>query len=293
MEKKKTPADFREWTETFKTESIGEDIILFDDINQIPYFEHPTMLFDYTLTGIILQGKLELGINLKRHVFRAPCIMFCLDGQIIQYFNASSDCSGLFIVFSKHFTEKIQLNSQQLMPLFLYLKENPATSLEKEELSFLLDCYSLLHKTVNTRVGLNRMEISKHLSESFFFIFYNIVQPHMANTSDKKSRQESILEQFLECVQKNYKEQRSLGFYANELCLTTKHLSEVIKKASGKSANDWINEHVLLESKAFLKSTTMTVQQISHELNFPSQSFFSKYFKQHVGISPKEYRNTE
>jgi AraC-like DNA-binding protein len=67
----------------------------------------------------------------------------------------------------------------------------------------------------------------------------------------------------------------------------------VIKKASGKSANDWISEHVLLESKALLKSTTMTVQQISDELNFPSQSFFSKYFKQYVGISPKGYRNTE
>lgn len=292
MENRKVPTDFREWTEVFNAESIGKDLILFDDISQIPYYEHPVKLFDYTVAGIILQGKLEMAINLKRYVFQAPCIIYCLDGQIVQYFNASSDFSGLFMVFSKNFTENVQLNSQQLMPLFLYLKENPATSLEKEELSFLLDCYSLLHKTVNTMVGLNRMEIAKHLSESFFFILYNIVQPHMTNTSDKKSRQESILEQFLECVQKNYKEERSLGFYAGKLCLTTKHLSEVIKKASGKSANDWINEHVLLESKALLKSTTMTVQQISDELNFPSQSFFSKYFKQHVGVSPKGYRNT-
>lgn len=293
MEKKKVPMDFFEWREIFKAESIEKNLILFDDINQVPYFEHPTKLFDYTVTGIILQGKLEMGINLKRYVFEAPCIMFCLDGQIIQYFNASSDCSGLFMVFSKYFTENIQLNLQQLMPLFLYLKENPATPLEKEELSFLLDCYALLHKTVKNMVGLNRMEIAKHLSESFFFILYNIVQPHMANTSDRKSRQESILEQFLECVQNNYKEQRGLGFYADKLCLTTKHLSEVIKKASSQTANGWINQHVLLESKALLKSTTMTIQQISDELNFPSQSFFSKYFKQHIGVSPKEYRNAE
>lgn len=292
MKKKRVLADFREWTETFKAESIGNDVILFDDISQIPYFEHPTKMFDYTVGIIILQGELEMGINLKRHVIQAPCVMICLDGQVIQYFNSSSDCTGLFMVFSKYFTENIQLNSQQLIPLFLYLKDNPATPLEKEELSFLLDCHSLLHKAVKTMVGVNRMEIAKHLSNTFFFIFCNIIQPCMANTSVKKSRQESILEQFLECVQKNYKEQRGLGFYADKLCLTTKHLSEVIKKASGQSANDWINEHVLLESKALLKSTTMTVQQISDELNFPSQSFFSKYFKQHVGISPKEYRNS-
>lgn len=285
--------NFLELRELFIAESIENNLILFDDINQIPYFEHPTKLFDYTIAGIILQGKLEMGINLKRYVFEAPCMMFCLNGQIIQYFNASSDCSGRVMIFPKSFTENLQLNLQQLMPLFLYLKENPATPLEKEEHSFLLDCYALLHKTIKNMAGLNRMEIAKHLMESFFFILYNIVQPHMTIASDKKSRQESILEQFFECVKGNYKKQRGLGFYADKLCLTTKHLSEVVKKASKKSANDWINEYVLLESKALLKSTTMTIQQISYELNFPSQSFFSKYFKQHVGISPKEYRNAE
>lgn len=293
MENKKMPTSFLEWEDLFKAESIEKNLILFDDIDQIPYFEHPVKLFDHTVAGILLQGKLEMGINLKRYVFEAPCIMFCLDDQIFQFFNASSDCSGEFMIFSKYFTENIQLNLQQLMPLFLYLKENPATPLEKEELSFLLDCYALLYKTVKNKTGLNRMEIAKHLSESFFFILYNIAQPHMTGSGDKKSRQEFILEQFMECVQKNYKEQRGLGFYADKLCLTTKHLSEVVKKTSGQSANELINEHVLLESKALLKSTTMTIQQISEELNFPSQSFFSKYFKQHVGVSPKEYRNAE
>jgi AraC-like DNA-binding protein len=45
-----------------------------------------------------------------------------------------------------------------------------------------------------------------------------------------------------------------------------------------------------LEAKALLKSTNMTIRQISDELNLPSQSFFGKYFKRHIGISPKEYR---
>jgi AraC-like DNA-binding protein len=47
---------------------------------------------------------------------------------------------------------------------------------------------------------------------------------------------------------------------------------------------------VVLEARALLKSTNMTVQQISDELNFPSQTFFGKYFKRRVGMSPKEYR---
>jgi AraC-type DNA-binding domain-containing proteins len=65
----------------------------------------------------------------------------------------------------------------------------------------------------------------------------------------------------------------------------------VIKEAGGKSAGEWIDERVILEVKALLKSTNMTIQQISDELNFPTQSSFGKYFKRLTGISPKEYRN--
>jgi YesN/AraC family two-component response regulator len=91
-------------------------------------------------------------------------------------------------------------------------------------------------------------------------------------------------------VQTHYREQRGLDFYADKLCITPKHLSKVIKAISDKPANDWIDEHVVLEAKALLKSTNMTIEQISDELNFPSQSFFGKYFKRVTGMSPKEYK---
>lgn len=57
-----------------------------------------------------------------------------------------------------------------------------------------------------------------------------------------------------------------------------------------KSAAEWIDDYVILEAKALLRSTNLTIQQISYELNFPSQSFFGKYFKRLTGMSPKEYK---
>ena len=81
-----------------------------------------------------------------------------------------------------------------------------------------------------------------------------------------------------------------MEFYADKMCLTPKYLSKVIKEKSSKSASEWIDNYVTLEARALLKSTNMTIRQISDELNFPSQSFFGKYFKRHQGMSPKEYR---
>ena len=64
----------------------------------------------------------------------------------------------------------------------------------------------------------------------------------------------------------------------------------VVKKVSGRTASDWIDEYVVLEAKQMLRTTTLTVQEVSRELNFANQSFFGKYFKKHVGMSPSEYR---
>ena len=113
---------------------------------------------------------------------------------------------------------------------------------------------------------------------------------HRPPEEEKKSKQEVLLEDFLDFVQKHYKEERSVEFYADKLCLTPKYLSTVIRQTSGKTAGEWIDEYVVLEAKALLKSTKMTIQQISEELNFPSQSFFGKYFKRLSGVSPKEYK---
>ena len=79
-------------------------------------------------------------------------------------------------------------------------------------------------------------------------------------------------------------------YFANRLGIAPKHVSMVVKKVSGRTASDWIDEYVVLEAKQMLRTTTLTVQEVSRELNFANQSFFGKYFKKHVGMSPSEYR---
>jgi len=107
-----------------------------------------------------------------------------------------------------------------------------------------------------------------------------------------EGKRDKLVEKFLQCVRENYKERRDIEFYAGKLFLTPKYLSKALKQKSGKTAAEWIEDHVMLEARALLKSTNLTIQQISEELNFPSQSFFGKYFKRIAGLSPKEYQKT-
>ena len=98
------------------------------------------------------------------------------------------------------------------------------------------------------------------------------------------------VEVFLRLVRRNFRQERFLEFYADKMKITPKHLSRTIKQQTGLTAAEWIERHIILESKVLLRSSTMSIQQIANYLNFPTQSFFSKYFRKSVGQSPSEFR---
>ena len=81
-----------------------------------------------------------------------------------------------------------------------------------------------------------------------------------------------------------------MGFYARQLCITPKYLTTLIKRISGLSVSEWIDNYVIIEAKTLLKYSTMSIQEIAYCLNFPNQSFFGKYFRSHTGMTPSAYR---
>lgn len=104
------------------------------------------------------------------------------------------------------------------------------------------------------------------------------------------SRRIQIYREFLALLEKHFREEKSIAFYAEQMCLTPKYLSMVVKKVSGKHGSQWIEEYVALEAKALLRQGNRNIKQVSDMLNFPSQSIFGRFFKKMTGYSPKEYK---
>lgn len=267
-------------------DAIDDDFIMLDSNVASKTYDYPFKL-DVTVALICVKGTMSGNINLKPFTSVSPSLNVILPDQILEHGFVSEDFSGLVMIMSRRFTDS--LNIQMKLPQMLSYYHNPCTMLTDDELKSIIAFYSILQRTVRIKDNPYRMEIVQCLIKAFFYSSsYNLLPD-----GKKKSKNEMLVEQFLKHVESNYKGQRGVEFYADKLCLTPKYLSKVIKESSGKSANDWIDDYVVLEAKALLKSTNMTIQQISDELNFPSQSFFGKYFKRNVGVSPKEYKKNE
>ena len=268
-------------------DAIGNDVILFENFHYRPVTGYPFKV-DVTSVIICTSGTSEGIINLKPCKLEPPCFLVILPDQILEHKYVSEDFSGLFIVMSKKFTDSLMPDVQNRIPLFLSVRDNPVVPLTEEELESMIFYFRTLKRIINSQDHPYRMDVIRYLTLAFSYGAGFRIHPQ--SDDKKKSNQETLVERFLNLVQANYKQQRGLEFYADKLFLTPKHLSKVIKDTTEKSANDWINDYVILEAKALLKSTNMTVQQVGDELNFPEQSFFGKYFKRIVGVSPRKYK---
>ena len=268
-------------------DAINNDIILFEKLPRESRTDYPFKI-DVTTVIICLEGTAEGNINLKPYKAKAPCFLVILSDQILEHGYLSEDFSGLFIVMSKKFTDGLMPSAQDRLPLFLSVQDNPAVPLTEKELKAMVVYFQMLQQIVKLQDHPYRIDVVRYLTLAFFY--GAALQFHPQSEDKKKSHQEILVEKFLSLVKANYKQQRGMEFYADKLFLTPKHLSKVMKETTGKSASDWIDDYVILEAKALLKSTNMTVQQVGDELNFPEQSFFGKYFKRVVGVSPREYK---
>lgn len=97
-----------------------------------------------------------------------------------------------------------------------------------------------------------------------------------------------LSDKFFQLLAVYYKENRTVQFYADKLNITSKYLTTAIKKTTGRPVLEWLHEAVLVEAKMLLKTTDLTVQEISDRLNFSSPSAFVQFFKKHTGTTPKK-----
>ena len=104
------------------------------------------------------------------------------------------------------------------------------------------------------------------------------------------TRADQIFTQFLLLVEKHFRSERRVGWYSEHLCISPKYLSETVKGVSKRTPNEWIDSYVVMEIRMLLSSTSKSIKEIAQQLNFSNQSFLGKYFKEHTGMSPSEYR---
>ena len=189
----------------------------------------------------------------------------------------------------------MSLDVKPMAQKLLALKYEQCMQLEPEafkETECLID--SIADEIRNNEEDALSNDILRCLISALFFKVGRAVDKNTGETKmldqEAFSKNAGSFKEFMLLLGANYKKERSVGFYAEQMHLSPKYFTTLIKKASGQTAADWINHYVILEAKNLLKYSTMNVQEIAYSLNFPNQSFFGKYSKHHTGMTPSQYK---
>lgn len=277
--------------ETKETNSLKDNLILSSELvyNQ-SFFKHPSRL-NAIAAIFCANGTAEIQINLKKYKLKSGDLVLNIPENIIQITNMEN-FTIYPILISYEFFQNIKVEHKILMEVYMMAKNNPTISLGYPDIRLLEKYHNLLEAILQSSDE-NKEEMVFGILESFLIKVHSILAGAEKSKNDQQrvpSRSEIVFEQFIRELTIHHTKEHSLLFYADKLGYTPNYLSARIKEYSGKTGATWIEEFVILEAKTLLKHSQLNIQEIAYKLNFPTQTFFGKYFKRITGMSPKQYK---
>lgn len=243
--------------------------------------------------AIIVSGTMECMVGQSHYYLSAMNIAILPESTYLGKMTTSGDFKGYVVRLEHSFLDMLHNCSGDVIAI----QQNGTVlvkSLSKADLKTYKMYISALVENAEQMDQQYSTEISSLVSNAFFFKVLGQFKEDLkcTPTSDDRSRKNALAKQFITLVQENCTNHRDLDFYADQLCITSKYLSHVVSKSTGKKALRWIEDCVMAKAMQMLKNTDYNINQISDSLNFQSPSDFCRSFKKVTNMTPRTYRNS-
>ena len=259
-------------------------IVILDNVRQMPAYGEPFASPHYTI-GINHRGSVCTEYEGKLVTFEQHNIAIVYPNRTLNVRSSSDDYQATLIIISEKLFNKLSIlnaNSSRF-----WHEQEPHFTLTPSQYADVLTLVEALRIVTN----LSSLSQGDMVLPQLHVLLQAINIYRIQNEGRSDSAQGHISSRFYDAIVKHYQQHHDVEFYASLFCLSTKYFSAAIKRETGRSANYWIQQHVIFAAKTLLRTEEQySLQQISERLGFPDLATFSRYFKRETGISPSEYR---
>ena len=293
-----TPSKIKQMVPSGISLGIGDDFFItrLQEKPQYAYLQYPFRV-DCYIAAYCVEGSVNCSVNLTDYHLTTGTLLLITPGNILRISQPDELDRNLrvtLICVSASYISNIGINPSKVLVEAVEVLRDPCIHLSDDEAE-------MLHKYVNLALDITKTD-SQFVKESIgglvSSVFYQFAG-FLANSKRREdmekpvrtTRQRQMLEQFMKLAINDHAREHLVGYYADKMCVTPKYLSKIVKETSGRSVPDWLSELLILDAKNMLRHTDMTIKEISARLNFPSQSFFFRFFKNHTGQTPTQYRD--
>ncbi len=274
---------------------VTEDIIFAESFtigtSNLASYCNKLTKFSYGMLMFCESGEAVITIDLNEYHIVQNTNIFLLPGSIISVVSVSSDFVINYFVCSK---DMFRAAFFRFESAFLhFMRDNPCYTPTEEEI--IQSIHALIKVAASVFLDKEnrfRNEIAQNLLQIFLWDTYDKVQrlftPEQINGSNRK---EELFKTFISLVNENCMTQRDVAWYAENMYISSRYLASIVRDITGqRTAKGIIDDFLTLELKVALQTTNFSIKEIADRFNFPDQSFLGRYFKKHVGVSPKQFR---
>ena len=272
-----------------ETLHFEQDLLLIDNTNYRGFIYNQVVLNNYVVMLMLQQGRIRVRVNgVQEHIAEAQGVLYHLPENMFQIIEISDDFQAKCLVISKDFVSRLGVVNS--LDLSLQLLRNPFLPLGHEALESLLQCYHMLENLLqHSAKNPHLPKILQHLLQAYMLTFSYHLHEDTSKYAPVTS-EESVTYKFLALLKEYGTKEHSVAFYANRMCLTPKYLSRCVKAATGMAAKPCIDQYLVAYAQNILASSEMSLTELAYDLGFNDPSNFNKFFRTHIGISPKQYR---
>jgi AraC-like DNA-binding protein len=249
-----------------------------------------SMRLNYILMALCQKGNAHYCIDTRQQLVRPGDLLFVSEGHLFDRYAASPDFECQCIMLSTEFYHDFVLNVKNVSSLLLFSMDNPVVHLTPREQQVYSNYFQTIREKMADTSHHYRLNLVKALLLAMFYDMSNVIWRVEHSHSKTRTRSEAIFAQFIQLLRLHFRSERQVTWYARQLGITPKYLSDTVKHVSRRTPGDWIDSYVVLELRVLLRNTTKSIGEITDELHFPNQSYLGKYFKEHVGLTPTQFR---
>lgn len=272
--------------------TIANDLLVVDDLGKVNLSDEALQL-GFVVFCLCTSGEASFKLNAKTVRITPGSLFLSVGSQVFIRETVSDDFRARMVLVSRQCMQDGIAGLHQLWPYLLHMYENPVIRLRGEEYQWVNRCFDYMQMRLRMQEHHYLRESVAALIRLFYFDVCDLLFRHCPRPTQARSGAYAVFDRFIRLLDENYKVERNVAWYSEQICITPKYLSEVAKLVSGKTAGQWITDFVIIEIKQLLNNTSLSIKEIAREMNFSSQSFLGKYFKKSTGCSPLDYRRRD
>lgn len=255
------------------------------------YFKNKPIVSDRFMIVLVESGYATLKIGDKTIYIDNQTLLTLPPRVIIEYIENKSSADCMVKIIGVEFAMRPIRDTRTDFDFILTMFKQISWKLDKNIRKVATEFFSIVEYVTNDGNNSMRHDVLDYLLIAFLRYFQSRIK-HMYNNTKEQSNTNSqnILMKFLGLIREHHTKDHRVAFYADQLCISAKYLTQITKRTTGKTPKELIDRYLANESLTLLYQHHHTIQEISNKLGFPDQSYFGRFFKRMFGISPLHYR---